>query len=183
MQQTTSKPSLSNTPANWMESSSSQVMCLYKLKVVHFHSFHSFTSSWRNQEHVRVKNTQLQPGKKKWLKDPNKTNARASDNTRGQLQEHTSSHFGLDRVYAGNRSGGERTADVGLSHSFVLHTGLVSHWRTGESPAGPFPEPKCCSGVRLVFWVQVTDICASWRKADPGSAACQDILGICDMVL
>lgn len=46
-----------------------------------------------------------------------------------------------------NRSGEQRTADVGLSHSFSLQTGCLSLESPGE---GPFPESKPCSWVSLV---------------------------------
>lgn len=72
-----------------------------KLEVVHFHSFHSLPSILRQHEHTQVKNTRRQHGNIKCLTaDPNEMNLKASDNKRGQMQEHISSHFGLDCVCA-----------------------------------------------------------------------------------
>lgn len=131
-----------------------------KLEVVHFHSFHSLPSILRQHEHTQVKNTRRQHGNIKCLTaDPNEMNLKASDNKRGQMQEHISSHFGLDCVCASKPLWRAEDCWCGTFPQFQS-----SNWPclSLESPGeGPFPESKHCSWVTLTRRGKVTEISAN----------------------
>lgn len=81
-----------------------------------------------NPEHTQVKNTRHQHGNIKCLTaDPTEMNLKVSDNKRGQMQEHISSHFGFAPL---NRS-------ELLMWDFP--TVSVSMFVTGESRRGTVP--------------------------------------------